>query len=68
MLKRTTPQESGGDDLQTIPDPFEDAVRELIRMLDHEIGRRWMSLSLRLKIEEIEIEIGDRGTLQGAPG
>jgi hypothetical protein len=36
-------------------------TRKLIRMLDDEIGRRWMSLELRLQLEEIEVLIGDRG-------
>jgi hypothetical protein len=36
-------------------------TRKLIRMLDDEIGRRWMSVELRLQLEEIEIILGDRG-------
>jgi hypothetical protein len=36
-------------------------TRKLVRMLDDEIGRRWMSLELRLQIEECEVLLGDRG-------
>jgi hypothetical protein len=36
-------------------------TRKLIRRLDDEIGRRWMSVELRLQLEEIEILLGDRG-------
>jgi hypothetical protein len=36
-------------------------TRRLVRMLDEEIGRRWMSLELRLQLEEIEIILGLRG-------
>jgi hypothetical protein len=36
-------------------------TRKLVQMLDDEIGRRWMSIPLRLQLEEIEILLGDRG-------
>lgn len=46
-----------------IGDPeLEAETRALIAMLDYEIGRRWMSLDLRLQLEKIEIIIGERGT------
>jgi hypothetical protein len=32
-----------------------DEVESLLKLLDHEIGPRWMSLDLRLLIEKIEI-------------
>lgn len=29
-------------------------VRRLLRLIDHEIGRRWCSLELRLQLEAVE--------------
>ena len=50
------------------PEPeIELRLRELLDMLDYEIGRSWMSLPLRLKIEEIEILLGRRGTFVWVP-
>jgi hypothetical protein len=46
-----------------IGDPeLEAETRVLIAALDYEIGRRWMSVELRLQIEKIEVLIGERGT------
>jgi hypothetical protein len=37
----------------------------LIAMLDHEVGRKWMSLPLRLQIECLELLLGVNGTAAG---
>lgn len=36
-------------------------VRRLLRLIDHEIGRRWCSLELRLQLEAVEYAL-DRQT------
>ena len=52
--------EPEGDALDV--DGLEYETKKLIRMLDREIGRKWMSFELRLQLEEVEIILGTRGT------
>jgi len=60
---------SAGDPNRDLEDQseLEECVVDLIKMLDHEVGRRWMTMQLRFKIEEIEIMLGRRGTAPGVP-
>ena len=55
-MKHSTPEPAPAE-----PEPPESdlayEVRRLVALLDHEVGRRWMSFELRLQIEAVELEL-----------